>query len=152
MFSSLVTTVVTPSKWLTPRCSPSSVSVRPLTWTVVPKPGRVDLVERRGEEQIGAGLGRERGVAVLVARVGGQVAGRVELRGVDEERHDDHVARGARVADEAQMALVQRAHRRHEADDALGAPRGAQLGAHVGDRPHRPHAAATARVASARTS
>ena len=44
---------------------------------------------------------------------------------------------------------MQGAHRRHEPDDALGAPRGAQRRAHVGDRPHRPHAAATARVASA---
>ena len=113
---------------------------------------RIDLVERGREEQVGAGLGRQRGVALLVARVGGQVAGLVELRGVDEERDDDDVARRARVADEAQMALVQRAHRRHEADDALLAPRRAQLGAQLGDGPHGPHAAATARVASASTS
>ena len=39
MFSSLVTTVATPSKWPTPRYSPSSVSVTPPTCTVVAKPG-----------------------------------------------------------------------------------------------------------------
>jgi hypothetical protein len=117
-----------------------------------PEAGRVDLVQRRREEHVGAGVGGQRGIAVLVARVGGQVAGGVELRGVDEERHDDHVAGAARLADEAQMALVQRAHGRHQADDLLRAPRLAQLGAHVSDRPHGPHGAATALVASARTS
>ncbi len=52
-----------------------------------PEARRIDLVERRREEQVGAGLGGQRRVALLVARVGGQVARRVELRGVDEERH-----------------------------------------------------------------
>ena len=45
------------------------------------------------------------------------------------------------------MAVVQRAHGRDEADDALGAARRAQRRAHLGDGAHRPHAA-TARVAA----
>jgi hypothetical protein len=113
---------------------------------------RIDLVGRGREEQVGADLGHERGVALLGARVGGEVAGVVELRRVDEERHHDHVARRTSVADEAQVPLVQRAHRRHEADDALLAPRRAQGLAQLRDGAYGPHAAATTRVASAMTS
>jgi hypothetical protein len=88
--------------------------------------GRIDLVARGSEQEVRAGLGGERGVALLVARVSGEVAGIVELRGVDEQRDDDHVARRARVADKAQMSRVQRAHRRHEAYGALGEARRAE--------------------------
>ncbi len=48
----------------------------------------------------------------------------VELGGVHEQRHDNDVALGARAVDQREMALVQRAHRRHQPDRAasLGGP------------------------------
>ena len=151
MFSSLVTTVATPSKW----ADAAVLALERLRDAADVhrggEAGRVHLGELRREEQVGAGLGRQGAVAALVARVGRQVARLVELGRVDEERDDDLVARGARATDEAQMAVVQRAHGRDEADDALGASRLAQGGAQLGDGAHGPHAA-TARVASARTS
>ena len=58
---------------------------------------RIDLGGRGREQQVGAGLGREPGVARLVARVGAEVLGVVELRRVDEQRHDDDVGRRARL-------------------------------------------------------
>ena len=61
------------------------------------------------------------GVAGLVARVGLEVRGLVELGGVDEQRDDDDVAVGAGGADQAEVALVEGAHRWHEADRAAGA-------------------------------
>ncbi len=58
MFSSLVTTVATPSKWPRPRCAPSSVSVTPATDDGGREPGRVDLVDGRREQEVDAGLAR----------------------------------------------------------------------------------------------
>ena len=95
---------------------------------------RVDLAGRRREEDVGAGLGGQRRVAGLVARVGGEVGGLVELRWVDEQRHDDLVAGRMGAADEREMALVQGAHRRDEADAAPGAARPVERGAELGDR------------------
>ena len=92
MFSSFVTTVATPAK-----CAGAALRALERGADLVDGDGRgeaarVDLAGRRREEDVGAGLGGERGVARLVARVGGEVGGVVELRRVDEQRHDDLVA------------------------------------------------------------
>ena len=57
-------------------------------------PARVHLVDRRREQQVGAGRLRLGGVAVGVARIGRQVLGRRELQRVHEDRGDHHVALG----------------------------------------------------------
>jgi hypothetical protein len=117
--------------------------------------GRVDLVGRRREQEVGSGRGGQRRVARLVARIGGEVGGLVELGRVDEEGDDHDLGLRARGADEADVAVVQRAHRRHEADRARGAARVAQRGAQVGDGAdgqHRAGPAASSRVAAASAS
>ena len=45
-----------------------------------------------------------------------KVFARSELRRIDEHRDDRHVAFGPRAIHQAEMAFVQRAHRRHQAD------------------------------------
>ena len=84
-------------------------------------------------------------VRLLVARVRGEVGGPAELRGVDEERRDDELGLAPRGSEERTVAVVQRAHRRHEADLAR------ELGAHLVDRPHGLHVA-SASVAPASVS
>ena len=64
--------------------------------TVVAKPARVDLVGGGANSTSTPSARGERGVARLVARVGREVGGLVELRGVDEQRDDDLVALLAR--------------------------------------------------------
>ena len=56
-------------------------------------------------------------VARLVARVGGEIVGGVELRRVDEQADDDDVVLGPRGAEQRDVPGVERAHRRHEADE-----------------------------------
>ena len=55
-----------------------------------------------------------------VARVLREVLARPELRRVDEDRHDDRPERGA-AAHQREVALVQRAHGRHEDQRPLAA-------------------------------
>src|SRR5205085_10178647 len=75
---------------------------------------------------------------------GGEVVAGVELRGVDEEAHDDEVVLVARGAEQRDVAAVVGAHRRHEADLAFtrGGERGAEL-AGGADEPHRAVASAS---------
>ena len=61
------------------------------------EPRRVDLLDRRREQQVGAGLGGERRVVLLLARVAVEVGALVELGGVDEQRDDDSIALLARA-------------------------------------------------------
>ena len=106
--------------------------------------GRVELVGGRGEEQVGARLvGRAR-VALLVARVGGEVVGGVELRRVDEQAHDEDLVLGPGGLKQREVACVEGAHRRHEAGLGRRVERLVQLGDGADD-PQRA-------VASARTS
>ena len=93
--NSFVTTVVTPSK-CTGRAAPQRPSVRPAdVHHGARRAVRVHLLDRRHEQDVDAGLLRDRGVAVEIARVRGEVLVRTELRRVDEQRHDDEVRRVA---------------------------------------------------------
>src|SRR5262249_3003712 len=111
-------------------------------------PGRIPLgVQLLGggrEQDVDALAPGYDSVVRLVARVGGEVAGGVELRRVDEEAGDHELALGARGAEEGDMAGGEGAHGRDEPDLARTGKRLARLG----DRPHRPHPASSA-VASA---
>ena len=78
--------------------------------------GRVHLADRRREDDVDPGLARELEIPRLVARVAVQVGRLAELGGIDEEAHHDRVAVVARGAEQCEMALVERAHRRHEPD------------------------------------
>ena len=78
----------------------------------------VDLLDRRRVDEVGPGLGGQAQVALLVARVALEVLAGAELGRVDEEAHHDHVALGAGGAQQREVALVQVAHRRHQADRA----------------------------------
>ena len=80
--------------------------------------GRVQLGVSRREQEVDAGRLRDRGVVLEVARVRREILGVAELGGVDEEARDEHVRLGACRREECFVAGVQRAHRRHEPDDA----------------------------------
>ena len=80
------------------------------------EPRRVHLLGRRREDDVDAVLGGERRVALEVARVRVEIGRLRELRRVDEDARDDEVALGAGGAEERGVPLVERAHRRHEAD------------------------------------
>ena len=106
---------------------------------------RIELVRGRREQEIDAlGLGDPR-VRGLVARVAGEVIGRVELRWVDEEADDDDVGLLPGRAHQGDVPGVEGAHRRHQADALAARPRLAKRLAHLGDGAHDPHG----RVASA---
>src|SRR5207249_4153778 len=83
-------------------------------------------------------------VALLVAWVGGEVLVRTELGRIDEEAGDDDVVLGAGRSEEREVALVEAAHGRHQADGSLAC----YLAGGIGDRPDDLHE----RVASARMS
>ena len=91
-------------------------------------PGRVHLGGGRREDDVDAGRARDLEVARLVARVAVQVGRLAELRRVDEEAHDDGVARRARRVEQRPVALVERAHRRDETDPPRRAGRRAPRG------------------------
>lgn len=55
-------------------------------------------------------------VAFERAGVARQVLVRRKLRGIHKDRHDRHLVLGERRIDKAEVAFVQRAHRRHKAD------------------------------------
>src|SRR5205085_3615666 len=105
--------------------------------------GRIELAGARREQDVDAGLGGERRVALLVPRIGGEVLSFAELRRVDEEAGDHEVVFVPRRAEEREVALVERAHRRYETNAPV-----AWLGAQLRDRADDLHG----RVASARTS
>ena len=140
MFRSFSTTVATPSKWRAPRWSPSRPAGGPGDLHRRGEARGIDLRRPGREEQVHAGGARDRGVGVLVARVRGEVGGLVELGRVHEERHDDDVGLRPRAAQELGVALVQRAHRRHEAR-SIGRRAGAgERLAELGDGADGPHA------------
>jgi hypothetical protein len=109
----LATTVATPSK-CPGREAPHSPSPSPATETVVAKPWRIDLLDRRRPQQVDPFRREQPRVLGQLARVGGEVLVGAELRRVDEDR-DRHRARLlARFAHQRQVSFVQRAHRRDQ--------------------------------------
>src|SRR5688500_15226340 len=78
--------------------------------------GRIDLLNRRDEDRVNSGRGGDLGITRFLAWIGGEVCGIVELSGVHEDSGDDMAARGARRAKQGDMAVVQCAHGRDEAD------------------------------------
>ncbi len=100
---------------------------------------RVDLLDRRGEDEVDALRLADGEVARLVARVLREVGRDVELARVDEDRHDGRRVGGPGLAHQRAMAVVQPAHRRDEADRARGVGQGgAKLGAGSDDLGSRP--------------
>ncbi len=110
--------------------------------TQVANPSRVHLVGGRGEDDVDSMLGRERRVAVEVARIRDELGGLGELRGVHEHARGEHVALRSCRREQRGVAVVKRAHRRDETDDPI--PRQVELF----DRPRDDHG----RVASASAS
>ena len=112
------------------------------------EPLRVHLLDRRREYQVDARVGRDCQIVGLIARIGIEIGRRAELRRVDEQAHDHGGALGAGGGDQGQVAGMQGAHRRNEADGAVTP--WLERRANVLDRAVGVHATAT--VASARMS
>ena len=104
----------------------------------------IDFLRRGGEEQIHAEHGRQLRVVRLVPRIAAQVGGVVELCRVHEQRDDDEAGRFPRASHEREMAVVKRAHRRHEADARSRIPGGAHRFTQLRDAAHDLHAASVA--------
>ena len=93
----------------------------------------IHLVDRRREDDVGARLLTQVEVARQVARIVRIVLARAELRGIDEDRHDHRVGSFLGEPDEAEVPLMQRAHRRHESDQPVLGPQIHRGGLHVED-------------------
>ena len=100
--------------------------------------GRVELAGRGGEDDVDARLAGGVEVVRLVAGVAVQVGRVAELRRVDEQAHHDRVAGRPRGGEQRAVAVVERAHRRHEADPAVAPVR--ERGTGIGDGPRDDHA------------
>ena len=80
-------------------------------------------------------------VGRLAARIGAEILGRSKLLRVDEDRRDDPIAFGPGGPNERHMALMQCAHRRHQADPLVAlAPTGDVL-PQIGNGPRNLQAA-----------
>src|SRR5207244_7503137 len=113
--------------------------------------GRKDLRDVRGVDEVDILMLGKLGVAGLVARVALVVLTGAELGGVDEQAHHHHVAALACCAEEREVALVEEAHRRHQADRATVTAGGREGLAEVALGANDPHGCApTAPAVSAR--
>jgi hypothetical protein len=92
---------------------------------------RVHLLDRGDEQQVAAGLGQQRLVALQVARIAGEILVWPELRRVHEQARRHAIVVRAGAAHEREVAFVQVAHRGHQTH-AVG--RGAAPPPHLGDR------------------
>ena len=90
-----MTTVATPSKCAGPAVRPAQHFGDPRDMDAGRESVRIDLLHGWGEQDVGAGVAGQFGVALLGARIRAQVLVRAELGGVDEQRHDDQVVLGA---------------------------------------------------------
>ena len=133
MFSIFSTTVATPRK-CPGRQRPSSGSATAPTSTHVAWPAPIDLGVVRGRARSPS---RKRPVFPdRPASVRGYLArssSRSELARIDVNPDDRHVALGLRRPHEAQVSLMQRPHRRHQADPLSRAAVGQQRGADFSD-------------------
>src|SRR4029078_11008797 len=85
---------------------------------------RVDLVDRRREDEVEALVLADREVAGLVAGVLLEVGRLVELARVDEDRRDPRRVVGPGPLHQRAVAVVDPAHRRHQADRTGGGGEG----------------------------
>src|SRR5439155_975927 len=98
------------------------------------EPGRVELLGRGCKEDVDACCLCEFRVALLVAWVGGEVLVRTELGRIDEEAGDDDVVLSAGRAEEREVALVEAAHCRHQADGSVACHQAAGIGVRPSSR------------------
>ncbi len=87
------------------------------------------------EDEVGAGLAELVDVAGLVARIGAEVLARAELGRVYEDRDDDSVGGSPGKLDQRQMAVMQRAHGRHERHRLAGLAPFGEMPAELGQGP-----------------
>ena len=81
---------------------------------------RVDLGCRRHKDKVNPCRPEHCKIGRLAPRIGGEVFTGPELCRIDKDRRDDALALGLRCPDQRQMTVVQRAHRRHQADPLTG--------------------------------
>ena len=116
------------------------------------KSRRIDLLRAGREEQVDAGLLGEVHVPLEIARIALQVFSGPELRGVDEEACDRHVALAGAGPKERQVSFVEGAHGRHQTDAHRLLARGHERFAdarHAADQLHGRVAFASARYSGA---
>src|SRR5207249_10002599 len=92
--------------------------------------GRIYFLDRGNEDCVDAFGLEQPEIALFVARVALEVLAGAELGRVDEDGDDDMIVVRVRSTDEGEVALVQIAHGRDEADVTGHA---ASLGLHLGD-------------------
>ena len=124
MLKSFATTVSTPVKW-PGRDAPSHRDASAVGTTDTARPGAIQLIGLRREQEVHAARFRQSRVAVAVARIAREVLVRTELQRIDEQAHDDAAGALARAIDQREMPFVERAHRRHERDARAAAARSA---------------------------
>ena len=117
MLNSFVTTVATPAKMAGAQFADQHLG-QVCGFNNGLGGGVINLCHVGDEHGIDASVAQHLQIAGLVARVGGQVFGRAELRGVHENRHRNLAAFGPRTAHQRHVAVVQKAHGRNQRDMA----------------------------------
>ena len=79
----------------------------------------IDILDRRGINEVGAGCLEQLQVGFQIARITAQIGRIIKLRGIDEDAHHHPTALAAAAFDQRNVPLVQRAHRRNEAGEYL---------------------------------
>src|SRR5580692_6951136 len=79
----------------------------------------IHFLHGRREEIVDTEFFERGGILFKRTRIFGEIFGRTELCGIHEDRGNDRRTLPARFANEREMALVKRAHRGDEADDAF---------------------------------
>ena len=96
--------------------------------------GGIHLLDRGEEHRVGAGRDELGAIVVEGARVLLEILMRRELRRVDEDRDDHPLRMALALCDQRDMALVQRAHGRHQRHLLAGGMPAGDGFAHRGDR------------------
>src|SRR5262245_38883298 len=115
------------------------------------KARRIDLLRGRQEQRIHARGFEQACVARVVARIFLEVAPRVELNRIDEDRHGDRVAVPLRLTHQRQMPLVKCPHGRHQGDRAAALPLLVGESLHLGDGGDGAHQLPVAALSTAST-
>ena len=111
---------------------------------------RVDLLDRRSEQDVGAGLLGEAGIVGLAARIELEVGALVKLRGIDEQGDDHQVALFSSTTDQREMSFVQGPHRGDKSDRGRHTANG-RSGVGGGPAPRRSGASAARSSVTVRT-